>query len=68
MGGQLCNKGGVQAVVGQGYGDVGLAAAEGELQVVGLDKALIVIGLEPDHQLAEGDYFCHDGFLLIIHI
>ena len=57
VGGQLGDVGGVQAVVGQGDGHVGLAAAEGELQVVGLDKALIVVGLEPDHQLAEGNDF-----------
>ena len=68
VGRQLGDVGHIHAVVSQGDGHVGLAAAEGELQVVGLDKALIVIGLEPDHQLAEGDYFCHDGFLLIIHI
>ena len=46
-----------QAVVGQGDGHVGLAAAEGELQVVRLDKALVVVGLEPDHQLTEGNDF-----------
>ena len=50
VGGQLGHKGRVQAVVCQGDGHVGLAAAEGELQMVGLHKALVVIGLEPDHQ------------------
>ena len=60
VGGQLGDVGGVQAVVGQGDGYIGLTAAEGELQVIGLDEALVVVGLEPDHQLAEGNDFCHD--------
>ena len=57
VGGQLGDVGGVHAVVGQGDGHVGLPAAEGELQVVRLDKALVVVGLEPDHQLTEGNDF-----------
>ena len=64
VGGQLGHIGGIQTVVGQRDGHVGLAAAEGELQVIGLDKTLIVIGLEPDHQLAEGNNF-HRALLLI---
>ena len=64
VGRQLGHIGGVQAVVGQGDGHVGLAAAEGELQVISLDKTLVVIGLEPDHQLAEGNNF-HRALLLI---
>ena len=36
------------------------ALSRGELQVIGLDEALVVVGLEPDHQLAEGNDFCHD--------
>ena len=56
---ELGDEGGIQTVVGQGDGHVGLAAAEGEFQVIRLDKTLIVVGLEPDHQFAEGDYFCH---------
>ena len=34
--------------------------------MVGLHKALVVIGLEPDHQLTEGDNFRHVIFLLKI--
>src|SRR5699024_273163 len=64
VGGQLGDEHGVSAVVGQGHGHVGLAAAEAELQVVGLDKALVVVGLEPDHQLAEGNNFHMSEFLL----
>ncbi len=63
VGGELGDIHGVQAVIGQGHGHVGLAAAEGEFQVVGLDKPLVVVGLETDHELAEGDYFRHIIFL-----
>ena len=35
----------IHSVVGQGDSHVGLSAAEGKLQVVGLDKSLVVIGL-----------------------
>ena len=68
VGGQLGHKGRVQAVVGQRHGHVGLAAAEGKFQVVGLDKPLVIVGLEPDHQLAEGDYFRHFIFLQLFVI
>ena len=60
VGGELGDVGRVQAVVGQGHRHVGLAAAEGEFQVIRLDEPLIIVGLEPDHQLAEGDDFRHD--------
>jgi len=45
----------IQAVVSQRNSNVGLAAAEAELQVVGLDKTLVVEGLQTDHQLAKSN-------------
>ena len=57
MGRQLGHVDGVNAVVGQGHRDVGFAAAEGELQVIGLDKALVVVGLQTDHQFAKSNDF-----------
>ena len=64
VGGQLGDVSGVQAIVGQADGHVGLTAAESEFQVVGLDEALVVIGLQADHQLAEGNNFlCHEKIL-----
>ena len=57
MGGQFGDVGHVDAVVGQRHSHVGLAAAEGELQMVGLNKTLVVIGLQTNHQFAEGDNF-----------
>ncbi len=64
MGGQLGNEGSVNAVVGQRNSNVGLAAAEGELQVVGLNKALVVERLQTDHQFAKSNDF-HGELLLI---
>src|SRR5699024_10152384 len=61
--GQLGDESGVQAVVGQGNRYVGLAAAEGELQGVGLNKTLVVEGLQTDHQFAEGNN-SHDTKLI----
>ena len=60
--------GGGEANVAVSLANYGLDAAEGELQVVGLDKALIVVGLEPDHQLAKSHYFGHFYFLLNIFV
>ena len=45
----------VQAVVSQRNSNVGLAAAEAELQVVGLNKTLVVEGLQTDHQFAKSN-------------
>ena len=59
VGGQLGDVGYVHAIVGQGHGHVGLAAAEGEFHMVALDKTLVVVGLKPQHQLTEGDNFSH---------
>ena len=55
--GQLSDESCVQAVVGQRNSNVGLAAAEAELQVVGLNEALIVERLQTDHQLAKSNNF-----------
>ncbi len=57
MGGQLGDEGSVHTVVRQRHGNVGLAAAEGELQVGSLDKALVVVGLQTDHQFAKSNDF-----------
>ena len=59
MGGQLGNKSGIHAVVGQGNGNVGFAAAEGEFYTLGLHETLIVEGLQTQHQFAKGNYSCH---------
>ena len=64
MGGQLCDVGNVHSVIGQGHGHIGLAAAEGELYMVALNKALVVVGLKPEHQLTESNDLCHFMFLL----
>ena len=59
MGGELGDVGNIHAIVGKGNCHIGLAAAEGEFHMVALDKALVVIGLEPEHQLTESNNFCH---------
>ena len=59
MSGQLGDESGIHAVVGQGDGDIGLAAAKGEFNILCLDETLIVEGLQTEHQLAEGDDSCH---------
>ena len=53
--GELGNEGCVQAVVGQRNSNVGLAAAEGELQAVSLNETLVVEGLQTDHQFAKSN-------------
>ena len=55
--GQLGDEVGIQAVVGQTDRHVGLAAAEGSLKTVSLDKAQVVIRLQAQHQFAKGDHF-----------
>ena len=62
MGGKLGDEGSIHAVIGQGHSHVGLAAAEGELHMVALDKPLVVVGLETEHQLAEGNNSSHCFF------
>ena len=59
VGGQLGDEGSVHAVVGQGHSNVCFAAAEGELHMVALDKALVVIGLQPQHQFAKSNNLRH---------
>ena len=59
MGGQLGDVSSVNAIVCQGDCNVGFAAAEGELHMIALDETLIVIGLQAEHQLAEGYNLCH---------
>src|SRR5699024_6897418 len=52
MGRQLGDEDRIGAIVGERDGHVGFAAAEGEFEGGSLDKALVVIRLQPDHQLA----------------
>ncbi len=44
VGGQLGDEGGVHAVVGQRHGYIGLAAAEGGLQLIVLKEAVVAVG------------------------
>ena len=55
--GELGNESCVQTVVGQRNSNVSLAAAEGELQAVGLNETLVVEGLQTDHQFAKSNDF-----------
>ena len=59
VGGQLGNKCGIHAVVCQGDCYIGFATAEGEFHMVALDKTLIVIRLQTQHQFAESNNSCH---------
>ena len=59
MGGQLGDEGSVHAEVSQGHGNVCFAAAEGELHMVALDKALVVIGLQTQHQFTKSNNLRH---------
>ena len=53
----------VHLCVDQAAGE-SVPAAEGELHRVALDKTLVVVGLEPEHQLTEGNDSEHLDFLL----
>ena len=55
---------GIHAVVGEGNGDIGFAAAESCLEGMGLAETLVPGSGEPEHDFAESDYFCHICFLL----
>ena len=55
MRGKFCDKGGIHAEIGQGYGHVGLSAAIGGSKVIRLDKAVKSLRREPEHDLAKGD-------------
>ena len=59
VGRKLGDVGRIQPKICQGHRHVGLAAAEGEFHMVALDEPLIVVGLKPEHQLTEGNDFCH---------
>ena len=48
---------GVHAVVGQGHGHVGLAAAEGGLHHIALEKSLMAGGPQAQHDLAKSQDF-----------
>ena len=50
---------GVDAVIGQGDSHVGLAAAEGGVELMGLREAQVTGGGEAKHHFAEGNYFRH---------
>ena len=63
--GELGDESSIQAVVSQRNCNVGLAAAEGELQAVSLDKALVVERLQTNHQFAKSNDF-HCGILLLV--
>ena len=63
MGRQLGHEGDVGAVVGQRDGHVGLAAAVGVLQRVGLHKAQMIVGLQADHDFTKSNDF-HGELLL----
>ena len=56
VGGQLRHEGGLHAVVGKRHCHVGLAAAEGGLHLVVLEEAVVPVGSQAQHQLAE----CYD--------
>ena len=59
VGGQLGDEGSVHAIVSQRHGNVCFATAEGEFHMVALDKALVVIGLQPQHQFAKSNNLRH---------
>ena len=59
MGRKLGHIGRIYAVVCQRHGNVRLAAAEGKLHMVALNKTLVVIGLKPQHQLTESNNSAH---------
>ena len=63
MGGQLGHKRDVGAVVGQRDRHVGLAAAVGVLQRVGLHKAQVIVRLQADHDFTKSNDF-HGELLL----
>ena len=62
--GELGDESSVQTVVGQRNSNVGLAAAEAELQAVSLNETLIVERLQTDHQFAKSNDF-HGELLLL---
>ena len=64
--GQLGNIDGIQPVVGQRDGYIGLPAAEGGLQLVVLEEPIISIGGQTEHDLAKSyNALVHGTSLLI---
>ena len=59
MRGQLGDVDGVKAVVSQRNSYVSFPATERKLQVVRLNKALVIVWLETNHQFSKGYYFRH---------
>ena len=55
---------GVDTVVGKGNGHVGLAAAEGGIELVGLREAQVSRSGEAKHHFAEGNYFRHGVWVI----
>ena len=64
VGGQLGNKSSIHTIVCQGDGNVCFAATESEFHMVTLNKALVVIRLQTQHQFAKSNDFCHDILIL----
>ena len=64
VGGQLGDECGIQPKVCQRHRHIGFAPAKGEFQIARLHKALVMIRLQADHDLAKGNN-SHNGILLI---
>ena len=64
MGRQLGHVGAVKPKIGQGHCHVGFAAAKGGLHLIVLEKAVIAIRSQPQHDLTKGNNFRHDLFPL----
>ena len=56
VGGELGDESGVQPVIGQGDGHVGLAAAVSGSQRGGLNEPVVALGGQTEHDLAEGNH------------
>ena len=67
MSGQLGDESNVSAVVGQRNSHIGLAAAVGVLQGIGLHKAQMIVGLQTDHNFTESNDF-HGGTPLLLFL
>ena len=55
--GKTGHESGIDAVVGQGHGDIGLAAAEGDVKLPGLTETQVAGSGKAKHHFAEGNYF-----------
>ena len=54
----------VYSEIGQRHGHIGLTASESGLELFCLRESQVARGGEPEHDLAECDYFCHYRSLL----